>query len=180
MQQAAFWPPIVDAFRLLPPSTVGSPTPTPGGLANQYSAPGRFDLDDDHAMVVRMGPGDARYMGIQLGSLEFTSIEPWWHQSSLNPSQAVPDPDGRSTFVISRRDPGVANWLDPADHASGLIFMRWQAMRSALPTAHHPTAEVVALDRLDDVAPDTPRLTATERAEQLARRRATAVLPLGG
>jgi hypothetical protein len=177
LAQADFWPPIVDAFLLFPPSSMGSANPTPGGLANQCSAPGRFDVGDDDAMVIRAGPGTSGYMGIQLGSLQFVSIEPWRLQSSLNPNQAVRDPDGLFTFVVSRRDPGVANWLDPGDHDSGIVFMRWQAMADELPTPHQPTAEVVAFDRLDDAVRDAVRVSAAERSEQLARRAASAVPP---
>lgn len=177
LEQTAFWPPIVDAFRLLAPNSVGSPNPTPGGLANQYSAPGRFDVGDDDALVIRLGTGDARYVGIQLGSLQFISIEPWARQSSINPSQAVASPDGLVTFVISRRDPGVANWLDPGDHEAGIIFMRWQAMGGELPPEHHPTAEVVAFDRLDEVLDGETRVGTTERTRQLELRRSTAVPP---
>ena len=172
--QAVFWPPITGAFCSLAANTVGTPNPTPGGLASQYSAPGHYVLDnDDEAMVIEFGAGDAGYVGIQLGSRQFISIDYRDRITSLNPAQLRADADGRFRVVISRKDPGVANWLDPGPHPEGIIFMRWQAMASELPSADHPTAAVVPRHRVRDRADAGGRCTEEQRRVQIHARSAS-------
>ena len=50
------------------------------------------------------------------------------HQTSLTADQARIDPDGRMRFVISERDPGVANWLERTGHGRGYVQLRWQRL----------------------------------------------------
>jgi hypothetical protein len=50
------------------------------------------------------------------------------HQSSLNSSQSVADADGSTTYVVSIKDPGVYNWLDPAGLHELLVMHRWQGL----------------------------------------------------
>ncbi len=54
----------------------------------------------------------APYQGIQLGSMWYISLDYINHQTSLTADQARTDPDGMLRFVISDRNPGVANWLE--------------------------------------------------------------------
>jgi hypothetical protein len=172
--QARFWPPIVDAFRGFAPNTVGSVNPTPGGLANQNSAPGRY-VAGDEALVIRLGHGSAGYVGIQLGTLDFISVDYWGRSSSLNSSQLEFDPDGTCTIAVCPDDPGLPNWLDPGDHGECILFMRWQGLPAALPPEHLPRSETVQVDELAERAERSG--TTFDRAAQLARRHATATRP---
>jgi hypothetical protein len=61
----------------------------------------------------------APYQGIQLGSRWYVSLDYVNHQTSLTAEQARTDPDGMLRFVISERDPGVANWLETTGHRRG-------------------------------------------------------------
>jgi hypothetical protein len=94
-------------------------------------------------------------------------------QSSLNDATAHVDCDGRFRAVISKRDPGVPNWLDKAAWPWGIIQMRLnQANRYPDPTIRKvPVAEV-----RDHLPADTPTITPDERREQLRRRREGAQL----
>jgi len=170
--QAVFWPPIVDAFLTIPAQSVGRPNPTPGGLASQYSAPGHYRLADG-PMVIRLGAGDARYLGIQLGSGTFVSLDYWDRPTSLNPSQLVADEDGSFTVVVDTEDPGAANWLDPGDCEEGIVFIRWQAMASDLPVTHHPRATTVPRRELAAHLAGSPRVSPERRAEAAVLRRRT-------
>ena len=62
--------------------------------------------------VPAAGAATAPYQGIQLGSMWYVSLDYINHQTSLTADQARIDPDGQLRFVISERDPGVANWLE--------------------------------------------------------------------
>jgi hypothetical protein len=82
-------------------------------------------------------------------------------------SQAALDPDGKLRFVLAHRDPGVANWLDPAGSRKGVVLVRWYfASRAAT-----PTAKLVPFAELDGHLPSgAPRITAEARRAELARR----------
>jgi hypothetical protein len=122
------------------------PRPTPGGLATQFSSAGHFDLDQDQAMIVTVpaaGRDVAPYQGIQLGSLWYISLDYINHQTSLTADQARADPDGMLRFVISERDPGVANWLELTGRRRGYVQIRWQQLRRDLTADDGPQVAVV-------------------------------------
>lgn len=146
--------------------------PTPGGLAGQYSSSGRFELADDEALVITVSRSPVQYQGIQLGDPWFVSPDWARGQVSLNHAQARTDADGKLRFVVSRRDPGVQNWLDTGGLSRGYVFMRWQGATSKLTDVHGPSARRVKLAELPGALPaDTPRFDARARAEQLRARR---------
>ena len=118
-------------YRCEPVNTMTPPRPTPGGLATQFSSAGHFDLDEDQAMIVTVpaaGRDVAPYQGIQLGSMWYVSLDYINHQTSLTADQARIDEDRRLRFVISERDPGVANWLELTGRRRGYVQIRWQRL----------------------------------------------------
>jgi hypothetical protein len=129
-----------------PANTMTPPRPTPGGLATQFSSAGHYDLSDQEAMIVTVpaaGAATAPYQGIQLGSMWYVSLDYINHQTSLTADQARIDPDGKMRFVISERDPGVANWLERTGHRRGYVQIRWQRLTRELTPADGPTVAVV-------------------------------------
>jgi hypothetical protein len=161
----------------LPVNTLTEPRSTPGGLSTQFSSVGHYDLDDDQAMIVTV-PAAAKnvapYQGIQLGSMWYISLDYINHQTSLTADQARHDPDGMLRFVISERDPGVANWLECTGHRRGYIQLRWQRLARDLRPADGPRAEVVKIAELEQRLPFYPRsrLTSREYTERIAARQA--------
>ncbi|WP_295647626.1 hypothetical protein [uncultured Dietzia sp.] len=156
-----------------PVNTLTSPERTPGGLASQYSALGHYDLRDDQALVVTVPVcEDAAYQAIQLGSKWYVSTDYEHYQSSLTAAQSQADPDGMFRYVISTRNPGIANWLDTTNHASGVIMMRWQHTERQLGPADGPVVELVALDDLARSLPyyDDNLVTAEQYAARIADR----------
>ena len=137
----------------LPVNTLTEPRRTPGGLATQYSSVGHYDLDADTAMIVTVPRSDAPYHGFQLGSLWYVSLDYLNHQTSLTADQARTDPDGQIRYVISERDPGVANWLECTGHRRGYLQIRWQRLSRELTAADGPTAELVGVHELADRLP---------------------------
>ena len=161
----------------LPVNTLTEPRSTPGGLTTQFSSVGHYDLADDQAMIVTV-PAAARdvapYQGIQLGSRWYISLDYINHQTSLTADQARADPDGMLRFVISERDPGVANWLECTGHRTGYIQLRWQRLSRDLRPDDGPQAEVVKLAELADRLPgyQQARITGLEYTERIAARQA--------
>ena len=115
-----------------------------------------------------MKPPAAKYWSIHLGNYWMESLDFANHQSSLNGHQAVLDADGVFRAVVSLRDPGVANWLDPAGHAEGSMIYRWnQADGAPIPAARVvPFGEVRAA-----LPPPTQTITPEERVAMIERRR---------
>src|SRR5262249_46234501 len=94
------------------------------------------------------------------------------HQSTLNTANAVANPDGSYTWVVSATDPGVPNWIDTTGIDEGTLYIRWAgyAGPQGLPTI---TSQVVPLDQLGTVLPPgTPPVTPARRQQQLAARAA--------
>ena len=168
-----------------PVNTLTPPRCTPGGLATQFSSAGHFDLADDEAMIVTV-PAAAKetapYQGIQLGSMWYVSLDYVNHQTSLTADQARTDPDGRMRFVISERNPGVANWLELTGHSRGYVQLRWQRLTRDLAPADGPQVDVVPFDELPRRLPfyDSARVSALQwRARIAARQAAIAERMLG-
>jgi len=160
-----------------PVNTVTPPRATPGGLATQFSSVGHFALADDQAMIVTV-PAAAKevapYQGIQLGSMWYISLDYINHQTSLTADQARIDPDGRMRFVLSERDPGLANWLELTGHRRGYLQLRWQRLTRDLGPEDGPTAEVVPLRDLPGQLPfyDRARVTQAQWRVRIAARQA--------
>ena len=96
------------------------------------------------------------------------------HQTSLTADQARADPDGKLRFVVSERDPGVANWLERTGHDRGYIQLRWQRLARDLTPADGPAAEIVPFAELADRLPyyERARVSPDEYAARIAARRA--------
>jgi hypothetical protein len=156
-----------------PVNTLTVPKSTPGGLASQFSSIGHYDLTPDQAMVVTVPVCDAApYQAIQIGSRWYVSTDYEHHQTSLTRAQSQADPDGFLRYVISERDPGVANWLETTGHPQGLMMLRWQRVARDLTAEDGPTVEVIAFD---DVAKHLPhhesnRVTPEEYTARIAAR----------
>jgi hypothetical protein len=166
----------------LPVNTMTEPRTTPGGLSTQYSSVGHYDLDDDQAMVVTVPASEAPYQGIQLGSMWYISLDYTNHQTSLTADQARVDPDAKMRFVVSERDPGVANWLERTGHRRGYVQIRWQRLSRELKPADGPEVEVMRVDELPQRLPyhAEARISPQEYAERIAARQvATANRMLG-
>jgi hypothetical protein len=161
----------------LPVNTMTEPRPTPGGLATQFSAVGHYDLGADQAMIVTV-PAAARdvapYQGIQLGSRWYISLDYIHHQTSLTADQARADPDGMLRFVISERDPGVANWLEATGHDRGYVQIRWQRLARDLRPDEGPAVEVVPIGEVARRLPfyEAARITPAQYAARIAARQA--------
>ncbi|MGV0051746.1 hypothetical protein ACRU43_21240 [Mycobacterium colombiense] len=137
----------------LPVNTMVPPRLTPGGLATQYSSVGHFDLRPDQAMVITIPVSDAPYLGFQLGSLWYISLDYINHQTSLNNTQAQADPDGKARIVVADQNPGVTNWVETLGHRRGFLQFRWQRVSRELTDADGPTVEVVDIDKVPAALP---------------------------
>ncbi|MCV7346832.1 hypothetical protein [Mycolicibacterium rhodesiae] len=135
-------------YDTLPVNTLTAPRLTPGGLATQYSSVGHYDITADQAIIITLPVTDAPYLGFQLGSLWYISLDYINHQTSLNGTQAQADPDGKIRIVVADKSPGVTNWVETLGHGKGYLQFRWQRVSRALTEADGPTMEIVDLDEV--------------------------------
>jgi hypothetical protein len=166
----------------LPVNTMTEPRLTPGGLATQYSSAGHYELADDEALIITVRASDAPYQGFQLGSMWYISLDFINHQTSLTADQARHDEDGMLRFVVSERDPGVANWVETTGHSRGYLQIRWQRTSREFSAADGPAVEKVPFAELPQRLPyfDQSRVTPEQwRARIAARQQAVANRMLG-
>ncbi|MBV8788220.1 MAG: DUF1214 domain-containing protein [Mycobacterium sp.] len=127
-----------------------------------------FDIGKDDALIIETDIPHAKYWGVQLGDVWWQTSDYKFHQSSLNAHTAVIDKDGKLRVVLSHVDPGVPNWLDPADDDRGTIQFRWYYGDAA------PIPVVVKRVKASEVRkylpPDTPVVSPDQRRAALAER----------
>jgi hypothetical protein len=144
-----------------------------GAMRNQVYVMGRFDLNPGEAFVVDVGDGGAEYFTVPLSNIWGTTLDIVDRTGSLNKAQSVPNDDGTYTYVISPTDPGVANWIDSDGLTEGILTLRMAEFGGDGPTEDlGARGRVVALDDLEREVPTLRRVSAEERAVELADRRA--------
>lgn len=136
-------------------------------LTGQWYFGGKFRLADDEAVVLEITiPPDGDYWMIQLLDHFFASNDWMYTQASLNCYLARKDVDGKVRVVMSRRDPGIQNWLDKGDAPEFAVRMR--AFGGGRPTVGTTVLPFASLK--DHLPPETPSFSAAEREAALARR----------
>jgi len=155
-----------------PVNTLTAPALTPGGLKTQFSSIGHYSLSPDEALVVTVPACDAApYQAIQVGSKWYVSTDYEHHQTSLTRAQSHVDADGQLRFVVTERDPGLANWLETTGHDKGVMMLRWQRTSRDLTAADGPRVEVVKADSLATRRDlDSQRITPEQYAARIAER----------
>jgi hypothetical protein len=145
-----------------------------GALRKQIYIGGNFRLDEDEGMVIDVSDGGAAYFVVPTGNIWGTTFDIVNRTSSLNKAQSAPNADGTYTFVLSRRDPGVHNWIDPCGLGEGILTLRMAEFPGGRPNDDlSAKSRVVPLSSLRDELPaETKRVTPAERTEQLAERAA--------
>lgn len=147
---------------------VFQPAPIAGALSRQIYVPAVFEFSPGEALIIETELPEVRpYWNFQLNDPYYNAIEYVYRMSSTNGHYAKVSRDGKFRAVISLEDPGVPNWLDPAGFTEGTIYGRWYDCDSC-PT---PTIKRVPFNEVrDHLPPDTPVVTAEERAQQLSER----------
>ena len=144
-----------------------------GGLLGRLMSHGHFNLKDDEVLIIKAWPTEAEYQGIQLGN-------PWWQSldyanriTSLTADQSTLSSDGAYYYILSKTDPGYANWLDIEDFDRGAILMRWDGLKDTyLDSALFPTAYLAKIDELKSFLPgDEQKISKDERINQILNRR---------
>lgn len=161
------------SLALAPNSTSGPfKTAAVGGLVTQSAGFGRVVLADDEALIVKVGHGGAGFRDIVLLNYWYITPDYARHTSSFTNEQGADNGDGTTTYVVSLRDPGIHNWLDPAGLHETHLVLRWQLVPLDSPegapsveTRHVKFSELSAC-----LGPTVKRVTDEERRQQRAGR----------
>lgn len=151
----------------------GTPSGALGGLVTQAGTQGRVQLADDEAAIVTVDPAGAAYAAIAAHDWWFRTFEYWNRTSSFTGHSSKPDPDGRYTYVVSIRDPGVHNWVDTCGRHKALLLYRWQDLPREQ-VRQGPVIDPLRIVKLRDLAQALPKNTVmvdrNERVRQIEAR----------
>ena len=144
-----------------------------GAMRNQVYVMGRFDLSPGEAFVVDVSDGGAEYFTVPLSNIWGTTLNIVDRTGSLNKAQSTPNGDGTYTYVIAPTDPGVANWIDSDGLLEGILTLRMAEFGGDGPAPDlGARGRVVKLDQLERQVEGLRRVSESERAVELADRRA--------
>jgi hypothetical protein len=148
---------------------------TDGALRNQIYIMGHFTLPDDkHAIVLDIDMGGAEYFIAPITNVWGTTNDIVARNGCLNISQSRANADGTYTFVVSIKDPGVHNWLDPSDMLEGILTLRWAEFPGDRPgDSLGVRSQMVSLDSLpgrDQVSRQQRQEMSRERSDSYAWR----------
>jgi hypothetical protein len=96
-----------------------------GGNAKTWYTQGVYDLAPDEALVIDTDIPESSYFSFQLNNMWFESLDYAHRRIYYNKYTTLREADGRARYVISARDPGMANWLDTCGHRRGSMMWKW-------------------------------------------------------
>jgi hypothetical protein len=159
----------------LAPNTTSGPfkTGAVGGLVTQSAGFGRVVLEDDEALIVKVGHGGAGFRDVVLLNYWYITPDYRAHTSSFTNTQSVDNGDGTTTYVVSLQDPGIHNWLDPAGLRETHLVFRWQLIPPGSPEGPpFIETQLVKFSELPDrLGSAVKTVTPEERQRQLRERR---------
>jgi len=149
-------------------NSMSKPGNAPGGSGQIVYAGALYELADDEALVFEAVPPKASYWTIQTYITGWFTAADYAHRvTSLNNAQTFINRDGKMRYVLSKRDPGIQNWLDTEGRQKGSITYRiiWGEDAPAV------TSTVIKIKDLKNYLPnDTPDFSAGDRLEQVKAR----------
>lgn len=166
-----FWLSMVDE---LEPNQFKAPfsTGTVGGMSTARMSFAHLALEDDEAYVLTVGVAHARFFNLVLMDYWQVAMDYGHRLTSANDMQSDYNPDGTFTFVISKSDPGIHNWIDTMGLSNPKIMLRWQQLPMD-PDAQPPEVDgrVVKFEELREVLPaDQEYVSEEQRRLQLQKR----------
>lgn len=144
---------------------------TDGALRNQVYIMGYFNLKDDEGLLIDVNLGGASYFIAPITNIWGTTNDIVHENGSLNLTQMKRDSDGAVRLLVSRKDPGVWNWLNTNDMEDGLMTLRWAEFETGRPNPNlKATGKVIKLADVERELPKAVRVTPAERKKQIEER----------
>jgi hypothetical protein len=145
---------------------------TDGALRNQIYILGQYKLAQDEALIINLRTGGAEYFTVPVTNVWGCTNEIINGTGCLNKWSSVANPDGSYSFVVSRTDPGVYNWVDTSGTDDGIITLRWAEFPGGRAGPEvGADSKLVKLSELKTALPaGTKWVTAAERKAQIETR----------
>ena len=145
---------------------------TDGALRNQIYVLGHFSLpSEDHCILLQISLSGANYFIAPITNIWGTTNNIVNRNGSLNNNQAKSNVDGTYTFILSLKDPGIYNWLDPCDMSEGILTLRWSGFEGNVRESDtYAQSQTLLLSDAKNLISPHLYVTSTERKKQLAIR----------
>jgi hypothetical protein len=156
------------------PKVLGGAAGSGGFLVTQAYSNGRFQLADDQALVLTLKLGYAGYAIVPVTNMWGTNDGVGRLTGALNNFQADRNADGTYTFVITKNDPGIANWVDTGGLNQGTVVLRWAAFPAGDLSKLPPPAvqsSVVKVSELNALLPNVRHVNSAQRQQERAAHR---------
>ena len=145
---------------------------TDGALKNQIYVLGHFSLpSEDHCILLQISLVGANYFIAPITNIWGTTNDIVNRTGSLNNTQAKSNVDGTYTFVLSLKDPGIYNWLDPCDMSEGILTLRWSGfVNKVRENEVYAESQILLLSDAKNLILPHLSVGSDERKKQLSKR----------
>lgn len=125
-------------------------------------------IEPDEALIMEFTSEPHWFWQLTACTVFGASLEFRYRQVNLTSGMAPVDPDGVTRVILSRTDPGLANWIDIQGHTRGWLYFRNMLVRDV----PHTTCRLVKRADLDQETNGlATKITPAERTAELRRRR---------
>ena len=108
-----------------------------------------WKLKADEAMVITVNPPECRSWNFQLNNYWMESLDYRYHTICVSKGTVKLESDGSIKVVVSHKDPGMANWIETAEHFEGTMCWRWYKPEGD--NVPQPKVHVVKFDQIKSV-----------------------------
>jgi len=106
-----------------------------------------WKLEPDEALLIEVNPPECDAWNFQLNNHWMESLDYRYHNICINKNGAFYEADGSVRIVVAHEDPGLANWIETADHGQGTMCWRWYRIHPGS-EARQPSCSVVKISAL--------------------------------
>lgn len=142
---------------------------TDGALRNQVYLLGHFNLPSkDHCLHLEIFLDGAKYFIAPITNIWGTTNEIMFKNGSLNNYQSKINESGTYSYILSQKDPGVHNWLDPSGLSEGILTLRWSGFPNEVVGKDlYVKSQLLLIEDAKKNLSEEQYISAIEREEQL-------------
>ena len=142
---------------------------TDGALRNQVYLLGHFNLpSEDHCLHLEIFLDGAKYFIAPITNIWGTTNEIMFKNGSLNNHQSKINESGTYSYILSQKDPGVHNWLDPSGLSEGILTLRWSGFPNEVVGKNlYVKSQLLSIEDAKKNISEEQYISTRERKEQL-------------
>ena len=106
-----------------------------------------WNLQDDQALVIDFFPPECDNWNFQLNNYWMESLDYRYFLVSVNKHTAKAQADGSIRIIVSKRNPGLPNWIETCNHHEGTMCLRWYRVKEGVRPVE-PTCNIVKISEL--------------------------------